>query len=77
MTIVNLATYRQFTIGCLRLNHSKNLKKKSKLHQVWAVPILISATKDVICCSDGYIYLFFGLYCCFSQCQCHSSCLRT
>ena len=30
-TIVNLATYRQFTIGCLRLNHSKIKKKKIKI----------------------------------------------
>ena len=29
-TIVNLATYRQFTIGCLRLNYSKKFKKRNK-----------------------------------------------
>ena len=34
------------------------LKKKSKLHLVWAIPIPISTTKDVICCSNGYIYHF-------------------
>ena len=33
-------------------------KKKSKLHQVWAIPVPISTTKDVICCSNGYIYHF-------------------
>ena len=43
--IVNLATYRQFTIGCLRLNYS--------------TIIPTSTTKDVICCSNGYIYHIF------------------
>ena len=33
-------------------------KKKSKLHLVWAIPVPISTTKDVICCSNGYIYHF-------------------
>ena len=33
-------------------------KKNSKLHQVWATPVPISTTKDVICCSNGYIYHF-------------------
>ena len=32
----------------------KKEEKKSKLHYVWAIPIPISATKDVICCSNGY-----------------------
>ena len=36
----------------------KEKKKRSKLHQVWAIPIPISTTKDVICCSNGYIYHF-------------------
>ena len=36
----------------------KTKKKKSKLHQVWAIPVPISTTKDVICCSNGYIYDF-------------------
>ena len=40
-TITNLATYRQFTIGCLRLNYSK---KKSEL-QVWAIPVPILQQK--------------------------------
>ena len=40
-TTVNLATYRQFTIGCLRLNI-----QKSKFHYVWAIPIPISTTKQ-------------------------------
>ena len=44
-TIANLATNRLLTIGLLK---------------VWAIPIPISATKDVICCSNGYIYSFFG-----------------
>ena len=35
-----------------------NKKKKSKLHQVWAIPVPISTTKDVICCFNGYIYHF-------------------
>ena len=33
-------------------------KKKSKLYQVWAIPVPISTTKDVICYSNGYIYNF-------------------
>ena len=33
-------------------------KKKSKLHLVWAIPVPISTAKDVICCSNGYIYHF-------------------
>ena len=37
----------------------KKRKKKSNLHHVWAIPIPISTTKDVICCSiNGYIYHF-------------------
>ena len=38
----------------------KQKEKKSKLHEVWAIPIptCISTTKDVICCSNGYIYHF-------------------
>ena len=40
-------------------NKSKKKKKKtSKLHKVWAIPVPISTTKDVICCSNGYIYHF-------------------
>ena len=34
------------------------IKKKSKLHQVRAIPVPVSTTKDVICCSNGYIYHF-------------------
>ena len=34
----------------------KEKKRKSKFLLVWAIPILISTTKDVICCSNGYIY---------------------
>ena len=36
----------------------KKKEKKSKLHKVWAIPIPISTTKDVICCTNGYIYHF-------------------
>ena len=36
----------------------KKKKKKSKLHQVWAIPVPISTTKDVICCFNGYTYHF-------------------
>ena len=49
---------------CLRLDYSKRQKqkkgkeKKSKLLEVWAIPIPISTTKDVICCCNGYIYHF-------------------
>ena len=37
-------------------NKQKQKQKKSK----WAIPIptCISTTKDVICCSNGYIYHF-------------------
>ena len=42
--------------------HKKESKtrkqKKPKLHLVWAIPIPISTTKDVICCSYGYLYHF-------------------
>ena len=31
-------------------------KKKKKLHLFWTIPTPISTTKDVICCSNGYIY---------------------
>ena len=37
----------------------KEKKKKSNLHHVWPIPIPISTTKDVICCSiNSYIYHF-------------------
>ena len=37
----------------------KEKKKKANLHHVWAIPIPISTTKDVIYCSiNGYIYHF-------------------
>ena len=60
LQLLNLAMYlflRQFTIGCLRLNI-----QKSKFHYVWAIPIPVSTTKDVICCSNGYIYHFCFYY---------------
>ena len=28
---------------------NQSQKKKSKLHEVWAIPVPISTTKDVIC----------------------------
>ena len=28
------------------------------MHKVWAIPISIFTTKDVTCCSNGYIYHF-------------------
>ena len=31
----------------------KKIKKKTKIASVWAIPIPISTTKDVICCSNG------------------------
>ena len=66
-TIVNLATYRQFTNAAwdwiikkkkLKQKQNKSRKKKSKLHKVWAIPVPISTTKDVICCSNGHICHF-------------------
>ena len=33
-------------------------KKKEKERKVWAMPIPISTTKYVTCCSNGYIYHF-------------------
>ena len=51
---VNVATYRHFTIGCLRLNYSK-IKISLRL----GYPTPISTTKDLICCSNGYIYHCF------------------
>ena len=55
-------------IGLLKKKNAKNThtkkesktrkEKKLKLHLVWAIPIPISTTKDVICCSNGYIYHF-------------------
>ena len=64
---VNLATYRQFTNAAWdwiiqkkkRKESKKEKEKKSKLHEVWAIPIPISTTKDVISCFNGYIYQFF------------------
>ena len=37
-------------IGLLK-KKKKRKEKKSKLHKVWAIPIPVSMTKDVICCS--------------------------
>ena len=33
-------------------------QNKTKQKKVWAIPIPISTTKDVICCSNGFIYHF-------------------
>ena len=39
-------------------NKTKQKPKKKKIQhcKVWAIPVPISTTKDVICCSNGYIY---------------------
>ena len=38
-------------------------KIKSKLHEIWAIPMSISTTKDVTCCSKWlYLYLSFFYY---------------
>ena len=39
-------------------NKSQKKKKHSKLSKVWAIPIPIPTTKDVISCSNAYIYHF-------------------
>ena len=36
----------------------KRKTKQNKIQKVWAIPVPISTTKDVICCSNGYIYHF-------------------
>ena len=36
----------------------KKEKRKEKKRKVWAMPIPISTTKYVTCCSNGYIYHF-------------------
>ena len=65
-TIVNLATYRQFTNAAWdRLIK----KKKKKLHLFWTIPTPISTTKDVIRCSNGYPWLY--KVAAFCQCQFH------
>ena len=38
-------------------NKTKQKPKKKKI-KVWAIPVPISTTKDVICCSNGHIYHF-------------------
>ena len=38
-----------------KTKQNKSQKKKIK---VWAISVPISTTKDVICCSNGYIYHF-------------------
>ena len=42
----------------IELLKKKKKKRKSNLRLVWAIPIPISTTKHVICCSNGYIYHF-------------------
>ena len=36
----------------------KRKTKQKKIQKVWAIPVPISTTKDVICCSNSYIYHF-------------------
>ena len=40
------------------LKKKKEKKGKSKLHEDWAIPIPISTTKGVVCCSNDYVYNF-------------------
>ena len=37
----------------------KRKKKREDIKIVWAIPVPISTTKDAVCCSNGYIYIFF------------------
>ena len=60
-TIVNLATYRQFTNAAwdwiIQKKKRKERKKNEKKRiQNCNIPIPISTTKDVIRCSNGYNY---------------------
>ena len=55
-TIENLSTYRQFTNAAWDWIIQK--KEKKKKEKVSAIPIPVSTTKDLICCSNGYIYHF-------------------
>ena len=57
---VNLATYRQFTNAACDwiIQKKKRREKKRNQNCIWAIPIPISTRKDVICCSNGYIYHF-------------------
>ena len=43
-------------------NKNKTKQKPKKKIKVWAIPVPISTTKDVICCSNGYIYPLFDQY---------------
>ena len=45
-------------IGLLKKTKTKQKQEKKRNPKVWAIPIPISTTKDVICCSNGYIYHF-------------------
>ena len=36
----------------------KRKTKQNKIQKVWAIPVPISTTKGVICCSNGYINNF-------------------
>ena len=75
---VNLATYRQFTIGCLRLNYSKKQKQKQKQIKIalslgYSNSYLYNKSCNMLLKS---LYLsFFWLYnvADFWQCQSHSS----
>ena len=45
------------------------VQNKKKLHLFWTIPTPISTTKDVICCSNGYPWLY--KVAAFCQCQFH------
>ena len=45
-------------IGLLQRKNKNKTKAKKKKIKVWAIPVPISTTKDVICCSNGHIYHF-------------------
>ena len=47
-------------IGLFKKKKRKRKKKENKVKEikVSAIPIPISTTKDLICCSNGYIYHF-------------------
>ena len=68
-TIENLSTYRQFTnaawdwiIKKKKNKKQKQNKTKAKKEKKFKIALSlcypISTTKDVICCSNGYIYHF-------------------
>ena len=56
-----------------KTKQNKSQKKKKIQHcKVWAISVPISTTKDVICCSNGYIYHsldYITLSTAFCRCQ--------